>query len=338
MHTLLPFAVFLALCLLAGCAATQQPAGRGPAYAIAIHGGAGVISRDTPAEQRDAYLASLRTILEHGRERLARGDSALDVAESVVRMLEDDPQFNAGKGAVYNEEGKHELDASIMDGRTLGCGAVAGVRTIKNPISLARLVMERTPHVLLMGDGAEAFADTTGVDRVPNSYFDTPKRYEALQKALEARKKPASAAPSPVDEQPRGTVGCVVLDTHGNLAAATSTGGMTAKRHGRIGDTPIIGAGNYADNRACAVSCTGTGEEFIRHVIAYDVAARMLYKGLTLQQAAHAAVFETLKAGDGGLIAVSRSGGIAMPFNSLGMFRGAADSRGRFEVAIWDTP
>lgn len=336
MHTLLPLAVLVAFCLLAGCAATQQPAGRGPTYAIAIHGGAGVISRDTPADQRDAYLASLRTILEHGRERLARGDSALDVAESVVRMLEDDPQFNAGKGAVYNEEGRHELDASIMDGRTLGCGAVAGVRTIKNPISLARLVMERTPHVLLMGDGAEAFADTTGVERVPNSYFDTPKRYEALQKALEARKKPASAAPPPADEQPRGTVGCVVLDAHGNLAAATSTGGMTAKRHGRIGDTPIIGAGNYADNRACAVSCTGTGEEFIRHVVAYDVAARMLYKGQSLDQAAHAAVFETLKPGDGGLIAVSRDGGIAMPFNSLGMFRGAADSRGRFDVAIWD--
>jgi len=337
MNTFLPVAVILAATFLAACAASPTTP-RAPAYAIAIHGGAGTIPKDTPPDQRDAYLATLKAALDHGQARLARGDSALDVVESVVRILEDDPKFNAGKGAVYTEDGRHELDASIMDGRTLACGAVGAVRTIKHPISLARLVMEKTTHVLLIGDGAEAFADATGVDRVPNSYFDTPKRYEALQKALEERKKAApSTAPTPADK-PRGTVGCVALDTRGNLAAATSTGGMTAKRFGRVGDTPIIGAGNYADNRTCAVSCTGTGEEFIRHVIAHDVSARMLYKGQSLADAADAVIFQTLKPDDGGLIAVSKDGDIAMPYSSAGMFRAAADSRGRFEVAIWELP
>lgn len=345
MNTILPLAMVLMALVLTACAASETGMGvsggnpASPRFAIAIHGGAGTIPRDTPPDQRDAYTAALTAALEHGRERLARGDRALDVVESVVRVFEDDPQFNAGKGAVYTEDGRHELDASIMDGRTLACGAVGAVRTVKNPVSLARLVMERTNHVLLIGDGAEAFADSAGVERVPNSYFDTPKRYEALQKALEARKEAAQpgAAPSS-EERPRGTVGCVALDVHGDLAAATSTGGMTAKKYGRVGDTPIIGAGTYADNRTCAVSCTGTGEEFIRHAIAHSVAARMLYAGKSLAQAADEAVNKTLKAGDGGLIAVSNDGDIAMPYNSAGMFRGAADSKGRFEVAIWESP
>ncbi len=309
---------------------TPPPPGPGR-FAIAIHGGAGVIGRDTPEEERRAYVAGLEKALREGRDRLARGESALDAAEAAVRVLEDDPHFNAGKGAVFTEDGRHELDASIMDGRTLACGAVAAVRTVKNPISLARLVMERTPHVLLIGDGADQFGASMGVERVDPSYFDTEHRRRALEKFLEEHKRKDA-----VPEKSRGTVGCVALDTHGNLAAATSTGGMTGKRFGRVGDSPIIGAGTYADNATCAVSCTGTGEEFIRHVAAYEVSALMRHRALSVEQAAHAVVFERLKPDDGGLIAVSHTGEIAMPFSTLGMFRGAADSTGRFEVAIWE--
>jgi beta-aspartyl-peptidase (threonine type) len=374
MHSLMTIVMLVLAVTLASCAASSSGRGGGGRgakaveYAIALHGGAGTIPKDTPAAERDEYLAALRGALEEGRKRLERGEAAVDVVEAVVRIMEDDPKFNAGKGAVFTEDGRHELDASIMDGATLKCGAVGAVRTVKNPVSLARLVMERTPHVFLIGDGAELFADQVGVERVPNTYFDTPKRMEALRKALEERKKEGTKGQRDkgteggvegkrgkertggqrdegtegvgserrrTQEKPRGTVGCVALDKNGNLAAATSTGGMTAKRFGRVGDTPVIGAGNYADNRACAVSCTGTGEEFIRHVIAYDITARMLYKGQTLAEATHAAVFETLKPDDGGLIAVSRTGEIAMPFSSEGMFRGAADAGGRFEVEIW---
>lgn len=323
----------LGACGSAPCAA-GAPAGaaNGPRFAIAIHGGAGVIDRATTTDEaRRAYEDALRRALAIGRDELARGGTALDACEKVVRCLEDDPRFNAGKGAVFNADGQHELDASIMDGRTLACGAVAAVRTIKNPVSLARLVMERTSHVMLIADGAERFADSLGtlVDRVPNSYFDTPARRAALERVLEEQRKRDATAPG------RGTVGCVCLDIHGNLAAATSTGGMTAKRFGRVGDSPIIGAGTYASNRSCAVSCTGTGEEFIRHTVARDVAALMEYKGLPLQAAAEEVVFRRLAPDDGGLIAVSRSGEIALVFSTAGMFRGAADSTGRFEVAIW---
>lgn len=299
-------------------------------FAIAIHGGAGVIDKGAPDAKRREYEDSLRQALTIGRDELAKGGTALDACERVVRFLEDDPKFNAGKGAVYNAEGKHELDASIMDGRTLACGAVASVRTVKNPISLARLVMEKSGQVMLIGDGAEQFADAMKVERVPNSYFDTPHRYEALQKALEERKKTEAA-----EGKSRGTVGCVCLDTHGNLAAATSTGGLTAKRYGRVGDSPIIGAGNYANNRSCAVSGTGTGEEFIRHTVARDVAALMEYKGLSAEAAAKEVVFHRLAIDDGGVIVVSKTGEIAMVFSTDGMFRGAADSGGRFEVSIW---
>jgi L-asparaginase / beta-aspartyl-peptidase len=325
-----PAILLIVLTLLVSCTTAKHQSPMKPRFAIAIHGGAGVIGKDTPAAERDSCTQSLQRALTEGRDRLARGESAVAVTEAVVRILEDDPNFNAGKGAVFTEDGKHELDASIMDGRTLACGAVAGVRTVKNPISLARLVMERTSHVLLMGDGAEQFATSVGVERVDPSYFDTEKRRKALERLLDERKKKAAA------EKPRGTVGCVALDTHGNLAAATSTGGMTGKRFGRVGDSPVIGAGTYADNTTCAVSCTGTGEEFIRHVVAFQVSALMRYSSMSLDKAARTVIFERLKPDDGGLIAVSRMGDIAMPYSSAGMFRGAADSSGRFDVAIWE--
>ena len=322
----LPFTLF-------ACQGGPAPAPAGH-WALAIHGGAGVLSKNTPPDKVKEYEVALQAALQHGRDRLAKGDAALDVCESVVRMLEDDPHFNAGKGAVFNEKGEHELDASIMDGSTLQCGAVAGVRTIKNPISLARLVMTKTPHVLLMGDGAEQFATTQGVERVPNTYFDTEHRRKILDEVLQERAR-TGMADGPLQRQGKyGTVGCVARDQQGNLAAATSTGGMTAKRFGRVGDTPVIGAGNDADGTV-AVSCTGTGEQFIRHVIAHSIAARMRFGGEALTLAAMAEVHGTLRQGDGGLIAVDSDGHIAMPFNSEGMYRGAADAAGRFEIAIF---
>ncbi len=335
---------FVAFCALmvsvcAGCAQTARTHPSPGAdvestqmeYAIAIHGGAGVIERNALKADREGYTASLERALREGRDRLARGDAALDVVEAVVRLLEDDERFNAGKGAVFTADGIHELDASIMDGRTLACGAVAGVRTVKNPISLARLVMERTPHVMLAAGGAEEFAGQMGVERVDPSYFDTPRRRESLEQWRREQEEKNAWEP-----KSRGTVGCVALDRHGNLAAATSTGGMTGKRFGRVGDSPVIGAGTYASNATCAVSCTGTGEEFIRHAAAFQVSAIMQYIGADVERAARTVIFERLKADDGGLIAVSRTGQIAMPYSTLGMFRGAADSGGRFDVAIWE--
>jgi beta-aspartyl-peptidase (threonine type) len=292
-----------------------------------------VLSRDAPADRQRPYEESLRQALTLGRDRLARGGTALDVCEAVCRYFEEEPLFNAGKGSVYNAEGKHELDASVMDGRTLGCGAVAAVRTVKHPVSLARLVMEKTPHVLLAGDGAEQFATLMKVERVENSYFDTPHRFESYQKWLQRQRDGADAKP-----KGGGTVGCVCLDAHGNLAAATSTGGMTGKRFGRVGDSPIIGAGTFADNRTCAISGTGTGEEFIRHGVARTVSNLMEYRGLSAKQAADEVVFKILKPDVGGCIVVSRTGEIAMPFNTDGMFRGCADAGGRFEVSIWTGP
>jgi beta-aspartyl-peptidase (threonine type) len=320
-------------------AAPAAPAGSGdaageaarPAWALAIHGGAGVIPKTMEEEARREYVEALEAALAEGRDLLAAGGASLDVVETVIRRLEDDPHFNAGKGAVFNHEGRHELDAAVMDGRDLEAGAVAGVTTVRHPISLARLGMERSQHVLLFGEGAERFAGEQGVERVDNSWFDTQRRREQLDKALEKERAEAESG-----GRETGTVGAVALDTHGNLAAATSTGGLTAKRWGRVGDVPIIGAGTYADNRTAAISCTGTGEVFIRHNVAHDVAARMLYKGIGLEQAAREVIHGELEAGDGGLIAVGHDGSIALVFNSEGMFRGAADAAGRFEVAIWE--
>ncbi|MEM8961655.1 MAG: isoaspartyl peptidase/L-asparaginase [Acidobacteriota bacterium] len=307
-----------------------------PAWALALHGGAGVIDRDMPEDQKAGYLAALEAALELGRDRLDAGDSALQVVETVIRQLEDEPRFNAGKGAVFTHDGTHELDASIMDGRDRSCGAVAGVKAIKNPITLARLVMTESRHVFLIGAGAEAFAARHDVETVSQDYFFVERRHRQWQRALEreaAETASLETASGSLDEK-YGTVGVVALDRNGDLAAGTSTGGMTNKRFGRVGDVPVIGAGTWADNATAAISCTGFGEQFIRNTVARDVAARMSYQGLDLEAAAQAAI-DQLEPGDGGLIAVGSDGSIALVFNSEGMFRGAADADGRFEVAIW---
>ena len=304
-------------------------------WAIVIHGGAGVMEKDAPAAEVKSYQLSLVRALSEGRARLARGESALDVCEQIVRLMEDDPNFNAGVGAAFNEQGKHELDASIMDGATLNAGAVAGVRTVKNPVSLARLVMTQTPHVLLMGDGAEEFATTMNVTRVPNEHFGTPRRKQMLDEVLRERGKRVSGDVKRLAAK-TGTVGCVALDVRGNIASATSTGGLTGKRFGRVGDTPIIGAGTYASNASCGVSCTGTGEQFMRHTVARDIAARMELKGETLEASARHVVFNVLKPHDGGIIALDRQGRVVMVFNTIGMYRAAADSEGMSVVKIWE--
>lgn len=308
----------------------------GPAWAIAIHGGAGTLGRDAPAAELAAYRTSLERALTVGRDMLAKGAAALDVCEAVVRVLEDDPLFNAGRGAACNERGGHELDASIMDGATLRCGAVAGVTTVKNPISLARKVMTETKHVLLMGSGAEEFATSVGVERVPNDWFTTERRRQMLDEVLRERAAKKTAATTPLIRAAAcGTVGCVVRDGKGGLAAATSTGGLTGKKFGRVGDSPIVGAGNYA-NRFAAISGTGTGEQFLRHTVARSIAARMEFGGQTLAEAADAVVMHELDRDDGGVIAVDAAGNLVAVYSSEGMYRGFADANGRFEVAIFE--
>ena len=306
-----------------------------PAWALAIHGGAGVIPKDMEEDRKREYFDALEAALNRGREALENGESALDTVERVVRFLEDDPKFNAGKGAVYTHDGRHELDAAIMDGRTLNCGSVAAVTTIRNPILLARGVLEHSPHVFLIGEGAEVFADELGLERVSQDYFHTERRRRQLERILE---REAEEDARDDDGTEHSTVGAVALDREGNLAAATSTGGLTNKRFGRVGDVPVIGAGTYADNRTCAVSGTGKGEQFIRHTVARSIAAAMEHGGLSLEEAANRVIHERLDPGDGGVIAVGRDGSIALVFNSPGMFRGAADARGRFEVGIWESP
>ena len=307
------------------------------AWALAIHGGAGVIPEDMPLERRQNYIDGLREALELGRDLLEAGEPSLDVVQQVVAYLEDRPEFNAGKGAVFTNAGVNELDASIMDGRDLNCGSVAGVTTVKNPVYLARHVMDDSRHVFFLGEGAEAFADRMGVERVEGDYFHVERRWNQLQEALarEAEEPPSDGAAEGPAKEKYGTVGAVALDREGNLAAATSTGGMTNKRFGRVGDVPVIGAGTYADNRTAAVSCTGWGEKFIRRSVAHDVSARIAYKGIGVEQAAQEVIHGELDPEDGGLIAVGRDGAIAMEFNSEGMFRGAADANGRFELGIW---
>lgn len=325
------FAFLALLAITQGCSSSSHSAAASGSWSIAIHGGAGVLEKVAPPAERAEYAQGLAAALQIGRDELARGGTAMDAVQKVVQALEEDPHFNAGKGAVFTYDGTHELDASIMDGTTLKCGAVAGVKTVKSPIGLARLVMEKSPHVLLMGDGAEQFATNMNVERVENTYFDTPKRREYWkERKAEIDRQAARTDP----RSTYGTVGAVALDSHGNLAAATSTGGMTCKRWGRVGDAPLIGAGNYADSFA-AISCTGTGEEFIRHGVARQIALRMELTGCTAAQAADAVVNHKLKPEDGGVIVVSKSGEIAMIYNSEGMFRGAANSAGRFEVGIW---
>ncbi len=293
-------------------------------WAIVIHGGAGVITRDRlSAEAEVNYRKALQAALDTGAAILSNGGAALDAVEQTIRIMEDCQLFNAGKGAVFTHEGHNEMDASIMDGSNMAAGAVACVTDIKNPISAARKVMEFSPHVLLSGKGASEFASEMGLEVVDPSYFYTDERYRQLQVALENDK--------------HGTVGCVALDLRGNIAAGTSTGGMTNKKYNRIGDTPIIGAGNYANNNTCAVSCTGHGEFFIRYTVAHDISALMEYKGLTLDSAARLVVKDKLvkAGGSGGVIAVDCKGNISMPFNSEGMYRGFCTSDGRHGIFIF---
>ena len=302
---------------------------------IAIHGGAGVISRATmSADNERAYRADLERALDAGYAVLEKGGASLDAVVAAVRILEDSPLFNAGKGAVFSHAGVNELDAAIMDGATQKAGAVAGVRHVRNPIELARMVMERTPHVLLAGEGAEEFALEQGVDLVPGSYFYTERRWQQLEEAQRAER----TASLPKDDIGYfGTVGAVARDKDGNLAAATSTGGMTNKRWGRIGDSPIIGAGTYADNATCAVSATGSGEYFIRAVVAHEICARVRLSGVSAAEAARTVIHGKLQeiGGDGGVIVVDKDGRLSLEFNTEGMFRAARDSGGRREVAIY---
>ena len=300
-------------------------------FAIAIHGGAGTLSRKnmSPAQEND-YIAGLGAALDAGHAVLAGGASSLDAAVAAVHVLEDNPLFNAGRGAVLNADGTAELDASVMDGRTLGAGAVTGLQHVRNPIELARLVMDRSPHVMLVGAGAEEFARLQGVEMVSNEYFRTPARQHQLERSLRghvARENELEAF---------GTVGAVALDSAGNVAAATSTGGMTGKRWGRVGDSPVIGAGTYANNAGCAVSATGHGEYFIRAVVAHDISAQVEYLEIPLAQAVDN-VLGKMKAlgGNGGVIAIDRKGGVVLEFNSEGMFRGVRTSEGLREIAIY---
>jgi L-asparaginase / beta-aspartyl-peptidase len=316
-------------------AESQQPPATEPRWGMVIHGGAGTITRETMTPELEAeYRAQLESALLAGHEVSPAAAAPLDAVEATVRLLEDAPLFNAGRGAVFTSEGTNELDAAIMDGSTLRAGSVAGVKRVRNPITLARLVMERSPHVMMARDGAEAFGKEHGIEFVPESYFHTDHRWQQLERARERER--AGASLSAADATQLGTVGAVALDQHGNLAAATSTGGMTNKRFGRIGDSPIIGAGNYADE-LCAVSATGHGEHFIRNVVAHDICARVHYGGASLENAAAEVVMHKLveQNAEGGVIAMDRHGNVAMPFNSAGMYRGRIAADGRPHVAIY---
>jgi len=308
-------------------------------FGLVIHGGAGTIDRrDLTPEGEAAYRAALEQSLKAGFKILAGGGSSLDAVEAAVRVMEDDPHFNAGRGAVFTSAGTNELDASIMDGKTLKAGAVVSLRHIRNPISLARMVMEKSGVVMLDCAGAEAFAKENGVELVDQKYFYTRERWDALQRVKAAAKTGAAGGKDFIisDQDKHGTVGAVALDQHGNLAAATSTAGITNKRPGRVGDSPIIGAGNYANDSTCAVSATGDGEYFIRASVGHDISALMEYRGLSVAEAAQAVLDKVEKlGGTGGLIAIDKTGATALPFNTSGMYRGHVDQAGKFVIDIY---
>ena len=345
------FAVLAAL-LASSCASTPPPRAQ---WSLAIHGGAGVIERaQMDAATEAAYRASMNAALDRGSAVLARGGSSLDAIEAVITGMEDDPLFNAGRGAVFTAEGRNELDASVMDGATLKAGAVAGLTRVRHPITLARRVMERSPHVMLIGTGAEEFAATQGLEFVPPSFFFTERRWQGLERQLRQQNLPVprrpQGAPAPgaqagapalamADDSDRkfGTVGVVALDQAGNLAAGTSTGGTTGKRFGRVGDAPIIGAGTYASNRACAVSATGTGEFFIRLAVARSICALAEHRGMSIQAAADQVIQRDLTAigGDGGVIVISPRGEAGWSYNTPGMYRARASADGTRSVGIF---
>ena len=316
-----------------------------PTIRFAIHGGAGTILKsEMSAEREREYRAKLTEALMTGYGILKKGGDGLDAVEAAIRLMEDSPLFNAGKGAVFTNAGTNELDASIMDGRTLKAGAVASLKHIKNPISLARLVMEKSKHVMMVGDGAETFAKQQGIELVPQSYFYVESRWKSLQREKAAEEEKNKAPKDKKQERQHaevvtdayGTVGAVALDQGGNIAAGTSTGGMTNKRWGRVGDSPIIGAGTYANNRTCGISATGDGEYFIRLAVAHDLSALLEYKGLSLKEAADAVIEKVGKlGGKGGLIAIDKGGNIAMSFNTPGMYRGRVATDGQPVIEIY---
>ena len=312
-------------------------------FAIVIHGGAGTILKENMTlEDEAAYKAKLEEAIRVGHKILSEGGSSLDAVEQTIHVMENSPLFNAGKGAVFTNAGTNELDASIMDGKTLNAGASAGTKTVKNPISLARAVMEHSQHVMLAGDGVDAFAKEQGLEIVDPNYFYTESKMNSLKhvKNAENGKKSdnkTSFYDATIKDSKYGTVGCVALDKHGNLAAGTSTGGMTNKRWGRVGDAPIIGAGTYANNNTCAVSSTGWGEFFIRAMVAHDISALMDYKGLTLQEAARVVIQEKIPelGGDGGIIAVDKYGNMVMEFNTPGMYRATMNDKNELTIGIY---
>ncbi len=313
--------------------AAGAPAGE---WSLVIHGGAGTILRaDLDAATETAYREALDAALAAGAAVLDTGGAGLDAVEAAIRTMEDSPLFNAGKGAVFTAAGTNELDASIMDGRDRDAGAVAGVTTVRHPISAARAVMEKSPHVMMARDGADAFAASAGLEIVDPSYFRTERRWQAYLKAKAQAEADSAGAPDP--DRKHGTVGCVALDRAGNIAAGTSTGGMTWKLWGRVGDAPVIGAGTWADNATCGVSATGHGEFFIRNAVAHDIAARMAYAGLSLQEAAEQVVMGDLveQGATGGVVALDAAGNIAMVFNTPGMYRGWRSEGGAGEIAIF---
>jgi len=329
----------LSLILLLSVAGSAFAQDKNTKYVLVMHGGAGtILKKNMTAEKEVAYRAAMTKALQTGYDALKSGKSSLDAVEVAIHVLEDSPLFNAGKGAVFTNAEINALDASIMEGKTLNAGASAGTKTVKNPISLARAVMEQSPHVMLAREGAETFAAAQGLELVDPQYFATEKSLEAI-KRIKAREDQSTAQIDThlLNDSKFGTVGCVALDQNGNIAAGTSTGGMSNKRWGRIGDSPIIGAGTYANNNTCGVSSTGWGEFFIRSVAAYDISALMAYKGLSLKEAAEEVVLKKIPemGGDGGIIAIDKLGHIEMIFNTEGMFRASMDESGKLYVGMY---
>lgn len=328
--SILIYAITLSLSMLVSCnqknSETATESNEKPSWAIVIHGGAGTIKRELMTAKKDSlYRQKLAEALTVGAEILKNGGSSMDAVEQTIHVLEESPLFNAGKGSVFNERGQNEMDAAIMNGETHAAGAVVNVHTVKSPISAARAVMEKSEHVMLTGEGAEIFAAKQGLEIVSPEYFFDQDRWDSFKKAKDKIDK-------------HGTVGCVALDNKGNISAGTSTGGMTMKMYGRVGDVPVIGAGTYADNATCGISATGHGEHFIRNVVAYDVAALMKYKGLSLQEAADEVIMNKLKpiGGSGGIVGLDANGNTIMVFNSEGMFRGKMSSNSKMEIGIYE--
>lgn len=335
-QSIYPFIALLFLPILfIGC--EEPPREPSAEWALALHGGAGTISQDLPDTVKQEYYDGLEEALRAGEVILRDGGSALDAVEHVVRSLENNGRFNAGHGAVFTKEGRHELDAAIMDGTTLAAGALTGLTTVKNPVTLARKVMTDSPHIFFSGQGAETYADQTDVERVDNDHFHTQRRYEQWQQAQEEagviEREPS--VHEWIKDNKYGTVGAVAYDSEGNLAAATSTGGMTNKQFGRVGDVPIIGSGTFA-NHIAAVSATGWGEQIMRNVSANTIANYMEFKGASLDEALDFVLSERLDPGDAGFIAVDHRGNISMKMNTAGMFRASLDSHGNRTVMIWE--